>query len=35
MAREHPNPEYLVPRWFDQNISRAREKLQLELANFL
>lgn len=26
-AREHPNPDYLFPRLFYQNISRAREKL--------
>jgi hypothetical protein len=26
-AREHPNPDYLFPRLFFQNISRAREKL--------
>lgn len=26
-AREHPNPEYLFPKLFYQNISRAREKL--------
>lgn len=26
-GREHPNPDYLFPRLFYQNISRAREKL--------
>lgn len=26
-AKEHPNPDYLFPRLFFQNISRAREKL--------
>jgi hypothetical protein len=26
-AREHPTPDYLFPRLFYQNISRAREKL--------
>lgn len=26
-AKEHPNPDYLFPRLFYQNISRAREKL--------
>ena len=26
-GREHPNPNYLIPRLFYQNISRAREKL--------
>lgn len=28
-AKEHPNPDYLFPRLFYQNISRAREKLCL------
>ena len=33
MAREHPNPEYLFPRLFCQNISRAREKLCIVVLN--
>lgn len=32
-AREHPNPEYLFPRLFYQNISRAREKLCIVVLN--
>lgn len=28
-AKEHPNPDYLFPRLFYQNISRTREKLRI------
>ena len=32
-ARKHPNPEYLFPKLFYQNISRAREKLCIVVLN--
>lgn len=32
-GREHPNPDYLFPRLFYQNISRTREKLCLVILN--
>ena len=32
-GKPHPNPDYLFPRLFYQNISRAREKLCLVILN--
>ena len=32
-GREHPNPDYLFPKLFYQNISRAREKLCIVVHN--
>lgn len=33
LAREHPNPDYLFPKLFYQNITRAREKLAIVVVN--